>query len=347
MALPLSIIGVMLSFRDTDLPERLEFFKLLQSADGLLDNGDRLRVEVISVEDNHIERFVDLIKSKKVVSVVSFLNSAQMLKLKPYIESAKIPVIAAIATHSDINKINYVSRICLNNRLEANVAAAYLRDELLIPQVSVLSDKENIFALELSKFFSRRYRKLGGEIEHTFDTSFLKKYPNKFVKSLKKDAVETIYAVANADEIKILLELIHKEKLDIKILSYDGLLSAYKTQFPEDIALLDGVYVVDNYANDIVIGKRARALLQKSDLDVYTIDVDSYDALSYDAWALLKGALNACKKHDNTCVNEYMRNINPFDATSDSISMRDGNALRPVYVNEIRGEKMFIKVKVF
>ena len=77
------------------------------------------------------------------------------------------------------------------------------------------------------------------------------------------------------------------------------------------------------------------------------INVDSYDALSYDSWKLLRKALNICTNTDTECLNKYMRNIDNFEGAVDNISMSRGNAVRSVYVNEIRNEKMHTAVKVY
>lgn len=340
------VVGVLASKAYASDTERFGVLKVLESSDAYLDNGDRLHLKLVAVDDQAIDEFNDLVQTPDLVAVISFLGSEEMLKLKNTIERVRIPVIAAVATHSKINEISYVSRICLNNRLEANVAAAYLRDELFVPEVAVISDSTDAFSQELSTLFIQRYKQLGGDIQLSLDSTELND-EKVFISKLRDQKVENLYITIDAQKTKLLLDQLHKADLKIKVLVYAGLMSNYLAQYPDDAQMLNGVFVIDNYADNLKISPKAAVIAKE--FSKGGLRADSFDALSYDAWMLIKKGLNTCAEvvKQEVCLNQYMRNTDSFEGVSDNISMHEGNADRPVYVNEIQGLKMNMKVKVY
>lgn len=339
------VVGVLVQKEYRSDRQRLGVLKILEKVDAYLDNGDRLRLKIVYVDEDYANMLTGLIKTPDLVAVISYLNSADMLALKESIEAAKVPVIAMIATHSDINKITYVSRICLNNRLEANVAASYLRDELFIPEVTVISDSSDVFSQELSTFFEERFEKLGGKIELSLDTEELND-ENVFLTKLKEQNVDTLYITIDAEKTRILLKQLRKIDSKIMILAHDVLMSNFTSKYPDDTHMLEGIYVIDNYSNDIKAFPKAVKIGRY--LSSEGLKADTYDALSYDAWSLLKKSLNICSEISDKgmCLNQYMRNIDSFEGVAEKIGMTNGNADRTVYVNEIREAKMKMKVRV-
>jgi len=129
------------------------------------------------------------------------------------------------------------------------------------------------------------------------------------------------------------------------ILGHDSLLNPFKIKFPDDLDILEGVFVVDNYADELVItphAKKIRDRIRSEDLQIA-----SYDALVYDALSLLRQGLDACGSSDAECVNTLIRNTASFEGVADELSMSEGKVYRQVYVNEIKEGKMLMKVKVY
>lgn len=339
------IVGVLVQKEYMSDIHRLAVLNALEKVDAYLDNGDRLRLEIAYVDEDCLNKFTDLTQTPDLVAIISFLNSADTLTLKEKIEAAKVPVIAMIATHSDLNKITYVSRICLNNHLEANVAASYLRDELFIPEVTVISDSSDVFSQELSGIFEERFKKLGGKIELSLDSTELDN-KNIFLAKLKEQKVDTLYITIDAEKTRLLLQELEQVNSEVMILAHDVLMSNFISRYPNDSHMLDGIYVIDNYSNDIKPFSKAAKIGKYLSED--GLEADTYDALSYDAWSLLKKSLNTCGEtlDRKKCLNQYMRNIDSFEGVSEKIGMNDGNADRTVYVNEIRDARMKMKVRV-
>jgi len=338
-------IGILISAKDTSLKKRMKVLKALIKERGYLDNGDEIKFKPISLQDNFAEDFTKACEEENFISIISFLTSPDTLSLLDQIKACQTPVIATIATYSSLNKEEYISRICLNNEIQAHVAASYLRDELFIPEVSVLSDRKNEFSLELSSFFIKRYAKLGGSIELLIDTKEILEDPKGVVGKLKEEETDTLYLSIDAEKTRYFLKLIEKEKMKFKILAHDGLFSAFKERYPQDISMLDGVFVVDNYADTTVLDKKLKPFFQS--FKDTGVDIDTYDLLSYDAVNLLRSGLNTCAKEDKVCLNAYLRNAQNIEGAVEKISMEDGNAYRAVYVNEIKGSQMHLKVRVY
>jgi len=339
-------IGIIFANDDALMHKRLQIFELFQKHWGLLKNGDQLTLHAVSAEGEALSCFNKLIKKEKLAVVISFLDSTTMLDLKESIEKNKIPVISVIATHSKINDIKYVSRICLNNPWQANVAAAYIRDELFIANIDVITDEKNDFSVELSNLFKERYTKIGGNVITTIASSILKDDPEAFVKQMNENKINALFSTIDAGQTKRLLQVLQRVDHEVKILAHDGLLSAFKTKFPKDVSLLNGILVIDNYADNVKILKKGKNLRHYK-LDKNEHFLDSYNGLSYDSWSLMKQALNACKTYESECLNDYMRNTASVEGIVETFRMENGNALRAVYVNKIEHKKMKVQVKVY
>lgn len=338
-------IGLIFADNDNLMHKRLKVFKVFQKQWGLLDNGDELVLHAVSIKKDALSCFNNLLKEEKMSAVISFLDSTLMLDLKQSIEKNKVPVISIIATHSKVNEIKYVSRICLNNPWQASVAAAYIRDELFISNINIIRDESNDFSLELSHLFQERYKKMGGKVFSVFNIKELENSPKDFIKKMNENKVEALFLTINAQKTEKVMKLLQKLNHKVTVLAHDGLLSAFNTKFPKEIYLLDNIFVIDNYADDVKLSKKGR-LLQKYKLDKRGF-FDSYNGLSYDSWSLLRAALNRCKDYSGECVNDYMRNASRVEGVVEAFSMKDGNALRAVYVNKIKDAKMKIRVKVY
>jgi len=338
------VIGFLASKKYLSDPDRFGVLKILERSEGYLDNGDRLHVKILSVEGDPLKDFNDLVQTPDIIAVISFLGSKEMLSLKDAIQEAKIPLIITTATHSKLSGIKYVSRICLSDRSEANVAAAYLRDELYIPEVTVIKDSKDVFSQELSALFVQRYKQLGGKVGLTIDSAEFDQ-ENEFISKLIDEKVDTLYITTDAHKSKLLLEQLQKAKLEVKILAYDGFISDFLSQYPYDAKMLNGIYVVDNYANDLKLLPKAAKIAKE--ISKEGLRIDTYDALSYDAWMLLKQSLNACAGLEDECLNAHLRNTDSFEGAVDNLSMHEGDITRPVYVNEIEDAKMNMMVKVY
>ena len=325
--------------------KNLDVFKTLEKTQGKLNNHDILKIEVSYVKESPKKSFLELNKHEDLVAIISFLNTTQTLVLKEEIQKSKIPVISTLATHSEVIKIDYVSRICLSNKTQAHVAAAYLRDELFIPQVYVLRDKTNEFSMELSTFFIKRYIQIGGVVEENFDINNLLENSQSFINKLRQSKIDALYLSLDALKTKELLTLLKKEKIYLNVLADDGLLSAFMSQYPDDLDLLNGVFVVDNYADNLVLSQRAKGF--KSALNDIGYTLDSYALLSFDAWNLLTQSLNTCENKKDECVNQHIQETKGFEGAVESIPMQDSSAHRAVYVNEIKHSKMKLRVKVY
>ena len=338
-------IGVLVSVDAKGTHKQIEGLQSLIRVSGYLKNGDKLQLKIAPVEKTPEESFDRLVKNSDLVAVISLLGSTDTLKLTKRIERAKIPFIATVASHTEISKITYVSQICLNNRTEAHVAASYLRDELFVSKVSIFSDHDDAFSMELSEFFQERFERLEGVVQYDFDISELDQDPQGLIKKLKNNKIDTLYITIAAEKTKLLLEALANENLKMDILGHDSLLNPFKIKFPDDLDILEGVFVVDNYADELVItphAKKIRDRIRSEDLQIA-----SYDALVYDALSLLRQGLDACGSSDAECVNTLIRNTASFEGVADELSMSEGKVYRQVYVNEIKEGKMLMKVKVY
>ena len=214
-----------------------------------LSNGDKIVFEIVDTQGDKNSSISALSKlPDDVVAIFSFVGSSHMLAMDSAIETKKIPVIATIATHSDVAKVQgYTSQVCMSNHMQTMVSSHYLRDEKLIDNIGIVYNKSSTYSSALAKEFAKYFSNIGGKIDFFIDVSSKSVFREL---ELKKDGMtQMIFNVTNANDSVKILKFLNKISWKIELLGTDGLLSDALGQSSSDIGLFDGVYVVDHYAH--------------------------------------------------------------------------------------------------
>jgi ABC-type branched-subunit amino acid transport system substrate-binding protein len=311
-----------------------------------LTNGDKIIFEIVDAKSDNNSSLEALckLKDKNVSSIISFLGSNHMLALSPYFDMKKIPVIATIATHSDISKdTQYVSQVCMSNHMQTLVASHYLRDEKLIENIGIVYNKQSTYSQALADEFQIYFKDIGGQIDFYIDVSS-EEGIEKF-HSQKNETTQMLFNVTDAEQSVTLINALHALHWEIEILGTDGLLSDALEHSSEDVELFDDLYVVEHYAHNKTVTKKQKQF--KNYLNNKNLQESSYAYLAYDGYQLLMNALENCQNYERQCINAMLHDSGIIEGISGNFSMKNAKANRAIYIDRIKNAKLIKEVIIY
>lgn len=106
-----------------------------------------------------------LVERDKVVALIGTYGSSLAMAGAEVTEKAKIPGVGTSCTNPLVTQgKKYYFRACFIDPYQGAAAATYAFENLGLKKAAVLMDMTNDYAVGLSSFFSRSFKKLGGEV---------------------------------------------------------------------------------------------------------------------------------------------------------------------------------------
>ncbi len=313
----------------------------------LLPNGDEIVFKIY--DDNSSSA-----KAKKLIesldynttALITFSGSDLQLSIAKLIQELKFPTLAAIATDDDFVKMSsYMTRLSMSNSIEAQVSASYIRDEMLLTRVGVVYSENNTYSKSIAEFFKSSFGSISGKVVEMISIEELGKSIQSYQKTLDKLKLDLIFFTTDAQRSYYFLKYFHKLKSDVRLFGTDGLLSDMQKHYPKELDLLNGVLIVDHYSDDMYKNKLTE------DLEEYfkkkNLQLSSFAGLGYESYQLMYATLKKCSDYSRECVNDALRNSEVIEGIVSIMQTTDGVMQRPIYINEIRNNKMYRKVKVY
>ena len=113
-----------------------------------------------------------LVERDKVVALIGSYGSSLAMSGAEVAEKAKVPGIGTSCTNPLVTQgKKYYFRACFIDPYQGAAAATYARENLGFKKAAVLMDMTNDYAVGLASFFSRSFKKQGGEVVGTLKYS--------------------------------------------------------------------------------------------------------------------------------------------------------------------------------
>ena len=316
-----------------------------------LNNGDK--VELI-VEDNGgtieqtLQALAELSGQEDIAGVLLMAKSNIVLATVPVADQHKMPILALIATHPDITKKNrFIAQLGFDDNYQGKVAALYVRDEMLLDRVAVLSEQENAHFAYLANAFIQEYTFVGGKIIEHVIVEPERTELGKILEMLRGKNVQLLYLVVSPKMVIQLARTAAEIGWKPKMMGSDGLMTHIVLQYRDDIKLVEGMMATDFYSSSqpkTEYSRNAWKIFNKNSPGQST----TYTALGCEGTSIFLHAVNRCEnKKDRECVNRMLRDTQKFDGLLGKIAIHDnGKAERPIFVNIIKDQKMKFLVKV-
>lgn len=344
-------IGIIAPFSGTDLDQGAEGLKGVETVMRLwplLANGDS--IEILKKDDGNepakaVKALQELAEVDQVAAIVTFSSSGPVLAMAGVADRYKTPILATLATHPDITRHSeYVSQVCFDDNFQGQVAAAYVRDELLLDTVAVFINPDSIYSSNLATEFKRKFISLGGRIS---DMVSLSAEVIDYTAALKPVVVkgpELLYLPLKAEDVIGIIEAAANLNWMPMMMAGDGILATVMARHREQADLLDGLLTTDfyHYTNKLTpFGAKLRR--------AYDGKATSFAILGAEGFAILRNAMNRCREPGSRkCINDKIRTTSNFMGVMGSITIgSDGKARRPLVINTIRNKRMEFMVKVY
>ena len=328
----------------------LKGIKTAQIIEPYTINGDRIEISVFDDNSKPLKAnklYKAMANNPDFKSVIVLSTSKTMLPLSHRASQYKLPIIGTIATHPDITKnSNYVGRVCFSDDRQGAVAAIYVRDELLIDRVAIIYDNLDPYSRNLKNTFRTSFRAVGGDVKAILSIQEIGESIIENLHELKELDVQLLYLIANADNTIELAKALEKTDWQVKKMGDGGILAVVTHRLKENVDLLDGFLATDFISTGLQLTE-----LGQIGLETYLEHFgtpDSYTALGFEAYFLAKHALDQCSpEYPPDCVAENIRNVNSFVGVSGKYTIKAGDSLRPVMINEIEDGRFKLLVKVY
>jgi branched-chain amino acid transport system substrate-binding protein len=344
-------VGIIAPFGGKDKAsgdEGMKGVEAMMKRQPLLANGDRIELVTKDGRDDSkraVSALQELVEGDQVAAIVSFSRSGPALAMASVADTYKTPILAALATHTNITEYNdWISQVCFDDSFQGSVAALFVRDELLLDTVAVFNDPASNHSTDLALAFANKFIDLGGRVtDAVYLTDKTDDY-TKIVKQVHANQPELIYLPVDAEKVIRVIQETDKLGWHPKIMGSDGLLATVLTRHPDQVDLLEGTLATDFYHTTTRLtpfGERALSALSGR--------ATSFSALGIESFAILLDAMNRCETSDDRqCINNRIRSTRNFMGLMGNISIgADGKAHRPLVVNTIRNGQMKFVVKVY
>lgn len=319
-----------------------------------LDNGDK--VELVIEDDKNdpslsVKALKKLTTKDKVSAILLLSSSTPALAVNELADSYQVPVLVLVATHPDIAKDKtFVSQLIFDNIFQGSVAALFVRDELLIDTVAVFHNKESAYSTSLAYEFIRKFGTIGGKITanidvpETGDADDLK----NIMEMLQRKKTQLLYLPIAAKDFIRISKALNETGWAPERVGRDGLDARVMREYPEETGLLEGIYDIDLYADDVQ-GTSFCEQAKKAYRQLFKKKSNSFTAIGAEGYAILQHAMNRCSRPDDgQCINTMIHNTDSFEGLLGRISIfADGKAERTLIINRVRkGQARFV-VKVY
>jgi branched-chain amino acid transport system substrate-binding protein len=314
----------------------------------LLDNGDK--VELVVKDDQSdpataAKVLVELVQNDQVAAVVTFSGSGPALAMAKQANVHQTPILAALATHPEVTKDNdYVSQICFDNLVQGQVAAFFVRDELLMDRVAIFKTPASHYSTNLAAEFQSQFTALGGEVTDVVEIRGGETDLSETLARVVRKDPELLYMPLAALDVIAIMQAVAELNWNPREMASDGLLATVFTQYPQHLGLLEDLLATEfyHYSSQVTaFGQRARK--------IHNGKATSYTALGVEGFSILLEAMNRCvDPGDRACINRQIRSTTDFEGLMGKISIDStGKAHRPVIVNAIKNSRMKYIVKVY
>jgi branched-chain amino acid transport system substrate-binding protein len=299
--------------------------------------GQPVELELVDTRSDRIEAanaVSRLIEKDKVAAIIGEVISSDTLAGAPIAERARIPNISPTATSPLVTQgKKYAFRAAYVDNLQGMVGAGFAYENLKARRVAVFIDQAQDYCVGLANFFSREFKRLGGQI---VSTSYIQTGDQDFsaqISSLKATHPDLIYAPNYYSEDALLAKQLQDLGVKTPVLTGDG------AQVPELLSIggdaVNGMYftaLFHRQGANTELGKKFMAAYEKS----YHKPLDAFAALGGDGYFLLAAAIDTAGNLDGPKITQALAATKDFPGVTGLITMGpDHNPIKGVTIIKV------------
>ncbi len=279
-----------------------------------------------------------LIEKDKVIAVIGEMISGDTMAGAPIAEKAKIPVVSPTATNPLVTQgKKYIFRVCFIDPVQGDVAAKYAFHTLRAKRAALIVDKSQDYCVGLAKFFKDAFTRLGGQIvAETYCVTEDKDFSAQ-LSTIKPTNPEVIYAPNYYSPVALFTKQARELGVKAPVLSGDG------AQADELIQIggkeVEGVAFTGHFNAKAASTQLAKDFIPRFQKK-YSAEPSAFHALGADAYFVLLDAMTRAKSTQGEAIRAALATTKNFEAISGKLSIgEDGNAVKPMVINVVKGGK--------
>lgn len=316
-----------------------------------LNNGDKVELVIEDDESSpeKTEDAFDSLKKSDVVGVILLSKSNSALHLAKKNRWMRTPVVATIATHSELTHYSsYITQISFDDTFQGKVAAMFMRDELLLSRAVVVSCSDDSHSSVLAAKFIEQFKATQGIVDEHIVLSSPTETLLAQLQEAEKDGVEFLYLPVQSETVLHVAQTLKKMHWKPVIMASDGLLSEIMLKHEGSLSMIDGMVATDMHSSILAKTEYGEAIH-----DLFTDQNrkrgSTFTVLGSEGTSILMHALNKAKApYKPLDVKTQLKQIRNFETFSGIISIdNNGKAIRPIYVTLIKGKELKLIAKVY
>jgi branched-chain amino acid transport system substrate-binding protein len=275
-----------------------------------------------------------LIEKDKVAAIIGEVISSDTLAGVPVAERAGVPNISPTATNPLVTQgRKFAFRACFVDDIQGKVAARFARENLKAKRVALLIDQAQDYCVGLANFFSREFKRLGGDI---VAVSYLQTGDQDFsaqISAFKAAKPDLIYAPNYFAEDALLAKQLQDLGMKTTVLTGDG------AQVPELIQIggpaVNGMYFTAHFHRQGAISEMGQKFLKAYEAK-FNKQLGAFAALGGDSYFLTAAALEQAGGLNGTKVAQALAATKDFPGVTGKITMGpDHNPIKGVTIIKV------------
>jgi len=288
-----------------------------------------------------------LIERDKVVAIIGPMISGSMLAAGEVCEKKEVPIIGPTTTNPLTTQgKKYVFRACFIDPFQATIAATYCYRDLNARTAAILSDISNDYCVALGNFFKQEFERLGGNVVSlTYCKAGDQDYSAQLT-DIKTKNPDIIYIPNYYTEAA--LAVVQARDLGLKqpVFGADGIAT-------EEFLSIGGKAVEGVMHTTFWHEKAAESELSKKYVELYRAkygaddEVNVFGALAADCYLIVLDAIKRAGSADPKKVAEAIEATKDLQVITGSVTIENGDAIKPVVFREVKNGKWDYKTMVY
>lgn len=287
---------------------------------------------------NAVSRVID---KEKVVAIIGEVASAHSLAGGAVAERKHIPMLTSSSTNPLVtNRKKYVSRVCFIDPYQGAAAAIFAFKNLNAKKAAVFIDVEQDYSVGLANFFKKKFQELGGNYFIEFFKTGDQEFSAQLTDAINKNP-DVLYITGYYPEISLFARQARMLGFNGPILAGDG------AEAPELIKIggdaVEGLYYTTHFHPKGAATEMTKVFVEKFK-EKYGEEPGAMHALGFDAYLVLRKAIEMAGKADPKAIAKAIREVKNFPGATGMITInKNGDAEKSVVIDMVKnGEFTYV-----
>jgi len=282
-----------------------------------------------------------LVNKDQVTAIIGSWGSSLSMAAGPIIKG-KVPAVACSATNPLVTKGNdWYFRVCFLDPFQGQVMATYAATKLNAKTACVIQEISNDYSVGLAKFFMDSFVKLTKNDKailakpfnyNTGDNDFTAQVTT--IAQLKPDV---IFAPGNYTESALIIKQARDQGIKIAFLGGD----TWETDPFLEVGkkAVEGATFSTFFTSEVAMNKTSEQFL-KAYRDKYKKDPAAVTALGYDAYLVVRAAIEKANSLDGQKIRDEIAKTKNFEGAAGNITLdENGDAVKDAVIKTVKDGK--------